>query len=62
VSSHLCCERESFVEFKEYHELIAAAGDNNIQAKGIGKVKIIKSNNEYFFEDVLYVPSLKFNF
>lgn len=60
ASSHLCCERRLFESFEEHIEMISLAGENKIEAKGRGSVRIAECN--VLLNDVLFVPELQCNF
>lgn len=62
ATSHMCCQRSLFTEFKDHNESIELPGEKFIEAKGLGKVKLKFNNCEFVLSDVLYVPAMKCNF
>lgn len=65
ATSHMCCIKEMFDEFKPYHSSITVADGNKIKVKGIENVDCkIKVNDEIVnltIYDVFYVPNMKQN-
>lgn len=62
ATSHMCNNREVFVNFCDHNEKIGLAGDKYIKAVGKGDVIINANEYEITLENVLYSPELQANF
>lgn len=62
ASSHMCCNRDLFEEFKEHSEEILLPGENYMKAEGIGTISLNFKGVEITLVNVLFVPGLQCNF
>ncbi|KAI8124587.1 Retrovirus-related Pol polyprotein from transposon TNT 1-94 [Lucilia cuprina] len=62
ATSHMCCQRNLFVNYVETNEKIALACDSYIEAEGKGDVKIKTQDGDITLREVLYVPGMVGNF
>lgn len=62
ATAHLCANKSLFVSIREHKEKIMLVGEQYIEAKGIGTVKLNWHGNIIELIDVLYVQNLQCNF
>lgn len=62
ATSHMCNNRALFHQYTEIHEKVLVAGDQSLNAIGIGTVHIKTKNSSFNLKNVLHVPDLQVNF